>query len=121
MGKPLHFVLCRFRQKSGKIFGAKFEAGGLDKSHKKSICIPARNIRLRLYASLILLHYIGKSRGEKTEKWEKRRCCIHHVKGDVSSAQKTGKKAEPRKKGKKVAKRGCQTGGCMVLYLSAKR
>ena len=35
--------------------------------------------------------------------------------------QKTGKKAEPRKKGKKVEKRGCQTGGCMVLYLSAKR
>ena len=64
MGKPLHFVLRRFRQKSGKIFGAKFEAGGLDKSHKKSICIPGRNIRLYLYADLILLHYIG----EKAEK-----------------------------------------------------
>ena len=60
MGKPLHFVLCRFHQKSGKIFRAKFETGGLDKSHKKSICIPGRNIRLYLYAALILLHYIGR-------------------------------------------------------------
>jgi len=114
MGKPLHFVLRRFRQKSGKIFGAKFEAGGLDKSHKKSICIPGRNIRLYLYAGFILLHYIGRES-------RKINCCIHRVKGDASSAQKTGKKAEPRKKGKKVEKRGCQTGGCMVLYLSAKR
>ena len=114
MGKPLHFVLRRFRQKSGKIFGAKFEAGGLDKSHKKSICIPGRNIRLYLYAGLILLHYIGRES-------RKINCCIHRVKGDASSAQKTGKKAELRKKGKKVEKRGCQTGGCMVLYLSAKR
>ena len=60
MGKPLHFVLCRFHQKSGKIFRAKFETGGLDKSHKKSICIPGRNIRLYLYAAPILLHYIGR-------------------------------------------------------------
>ena len=114
MEKPLHFVLRRFRQKSGKIFRAKFEAGGLDKSHKKSICIPGRNIRLCLYAGLILLHYIGRES-------RKINCCIHHVKGDARFAQKTGKKAEPRKKGKKVEKRGCQMGGCMVLYLSAKR
>ena len=97
MGKPLHFVLRRFRQKSGKIFGAKFEAGGLDKSHKKSICIPGRNIRLYLYADLILLHYIGRES-------RKINCCIHRVKGDASSTQKTGKKAEPRKKGKKLKK-----------------
>ena len=68
MGKPLHFVLCRFRQKSGKIFGAKFEAGGLDKSHKKSICIPGRNIRLHLYAGSILLHYIGEEDRKMREK-----------------------------------------------------
>ena len=114
MEEPLHFVFCSIEQICGKIFRAKFEAGGLDKSHKKSICIPGRNIRLYLYAGLILLHYIGRES-------RKINCCIHHVKGDARFAQKTGKKAEPRKKGKKVEKRGCQTGGCMVLYLSAKR
>jgi hypothetical protein len=97
MGKPLHFVLRRFRQKSGKIFGAKFETGGLDKSHKKSICIPGRNIRLYLYADSVLLHYIGRES-------RKINCCIHRVKGGASSAQKTGKKAEPRKRAKKLKK-----------------
>ena len=81
MGKPLHFVLRRFRQKSGKIFGAKFEAGGLDKSHKKSICIPGRNIRLYLYAGLILLHYIGReSRKNKLLYPSRQRRCKFHAK-----------------------------------------
>ena len=80
MGKPLHFVLCRFRQKSGKIFGAKFEAGGLDKSHKKSICIPGRNIRLYLYAGLIITLYRERKQKNKLLYPSRQRRCKFRAK-----------------------------------------
>ena len=42
-------------------------------------------------------------------------------KAGFKTLQKLAKRDKAKKEGKKVEKRGCQTGGHVVLYLSAKR
>ena len=61
--------------------------------------------RKALKVPALLLYYIRKNESKKR----------------VKTLQKTGKKVQRRKKGKKLVKKACKVGGDVVLYLSAKR